>query len=479
MQAPEAPLTTIRGYVAGSWTAENPPVPIASPFDGTTVANVHPSSPNDVDAAVAAAKVAGNDWWARPGHVRARVLNGIADRLEERSDQVADQMTAETGRPRGEARGEVARSLSTLRISAEEATRISGEMVPMDAVEAGAGKIGFTQLSPVGVVAAITPFNAPLNTVCHKLGPALAGGNTMVLKPHHHGAGVAVLLTEICTEAGIPDGCLQIVHGDADIGHRLTTHPDVDFVNFTGSGRVAEQILGQIGIRRSLLELGGNAPTLVHRDADLDRAARMCADAAFGLSGQSCISTQRIYVHNDVYQRFTDLLVSEAKERSQPAGPRQPNGIGPLINEQAATRVESWIRAAVADGARLLCGGTRDYTFVEPTVLADVPDSSAVLCDEVFGPTVAVNPYTELDAALDAANASPWGLKAGIFTDSLEVALRAAARLRFGTVNINAASRARVDQEPSGGVKQSGWGKEGPRYALREMMDVRMIRLSP
>lgn len=473
-----APLATVRGYVNEEWRDSDDQRPILSPFDGSVVANVHVSSIEDVDAAVAVAKSSAREWWRAPAYERARVLHRIADGVEERIDDLANQMTAETGRVPAEARGEVTRSISTLRISAEEATRITGELIPMDAVEAGAGKLGFTLLSPVGVVAAITPFNAPLNTICHKLGPAIAGGNSMILKPHHHGAGVAAILAQICIDAGLLPGVFQLVHGGPDIGHRLTTHPDVSFVNFTGSNTVAERILSEIGLKRTLLELGGNAPTIVHHDADLEAAVKQCSEAGFGLSGQSCISTQRIYVHEHVVSEFTGRLVESARTRNFRAGPGVQGGTGPLLNEETAIRIHNWITEAIQEGAELACGGKRDYTYVEPTVLVGAAVDSKVVSQEIFGPVVVVLPYSDIEKTFAAANASPWGLKAGIFTNSLDVAMSAAKELEFGAVNINAASRSRVDQEPSGGVKQSGWGKEGPRYAIREMMNVRMISIA-
>lgn len=476
--APAAPLTTIQGFVDDEWRVSENQLPIISPFDGSVAATVHLSSTEDVDVAVAVAKSSSREWWRTPAYKRASVLHRIADGVEERIDDLANQMTAETGRVPAEARGEVIRSISTLRISAEEATRISGELIPMDAVEAGAGKLGFTLLSPVGVVAAITPFNAPLNTICHKLGPALAGGNSMILKPHHHGAGVAAILAQICVSAGLPAGIFQVVLGGPEIGHRLTTHPDVSFVNFTGSDGVAARILSEIGLKRTLLELGGNAPTIVHHDADLEAAVKQCSEAGFGLSGQSCISTQRIYVHEYVVSEFTARLVESARARNFRAGPGIQGGTGPLLNEEIAIRVSSWITEAIQEGAELACGGKRDYTYVEPTVLVGAPVDSKVVCQEIFGPVVVVLPYSDIEETFAAANASPWGLKAGIFTNSLDVAMSAAKELEFGAVNINAASRSRVDQEPSGGVKQSGWGKEGPKYAIREMMNVRMISIA-
>jgi acyl-CoA reductase-like NAD-dependent aldehyde dehydrogenase len=478
MSQDDLAVTDSRNFIDGEWRDSPRTHQLHSPADGEPGSTVHYASVADAQTAVASSQRAWQSWRAVPAHERARLLEAIIAGMTERAGDLARQMTAETGKPINESRAEVARSLSTMQISAEEAKRIAGEVIAMDAVATGTAKIGFTMRVPVGVVAGITPFNAPLNTVCHKLGPALAAGNTLVLKPHLHGAGTAVLLAEIADKAGVPAGVFNVVHGGPEVGQAITTDPAVRFVNFTGSGRVAEQILKDIGLKRTLMELGGNAPTIVHRDAALSTAARLCADAAFGLTGQSCISTQRLLVHEDVFDAFTELLVTDAAARTAGDPWLESTRLGPMISTEAAARVQAWVDQAVAAGARKLCGGTRNSAYVDPTVLVDVQPEMQVMCDEVFGPVVSVVPYRDLETALALANDTPWGLKAGIFTDSLDVALRAATELEFGTVNINGASRSRVDQEPSGGVKQSGWGKEGPRYAIREMTDERMISMA-
>ena len=443
------------------------------------MARVHRATIVDVDDAVRAALVASGPWADTPAVERSEVIAALAAEMRQRSTGLAAQMTAETGRPISESRSEVARSISTMEISAEEAKRIAGEVVPMDAVAPGAGKLGFTVRVPVGVVAAITPFNAPLNSICHKLGPALAAGNSIVLKPHAYGSGMATLLAQMSEKSGMPTGLFNVVHGGPEVGKALTTHRDISFVNFTGSGRVAEQILANVGLKRTLLELGGNAPTIVHHDANLEIAIGQLIEASFGLAGQSCISTQRIFVHERVAEKFTERFCEAARGRRSGSIWSDSTQVGPMISGAAAERVASWVDEAVAAGARLLCGGERDGAFYSATALADVPSTARVLCEEVFGPVVSIVPYTDIDLAFAQANDTPWGLKVGIFTNSLDVALRAARRLNFGTVNINGVSRSRVDQEPSGGVKQSGWGKEGPRHAIEEMTSERMISFAP
>lgn len=473
------PVKDSMNFIEGKWRSAATTDQLFSPVDGSVVVEVHRASASDVDGAVAAAVSATRSWSAVPAVERSALIAAIAARMKDTAGDFAAQMTAETGRPISESRTEVMRSISTMEISAEEAKRIAGQIVPMDAVGPGAGKLGFTLRVPIGVVAAITPFNAPLNSICHKLGPALAGGNSIVLKPHQYGSGMATLLAQISQDADLPAGLFNVVHGGPDIGRALTTHADVGHVNFTGSGKVAEQILGAIGLKRTLLELGGNAPTIVHHDANLDVAVKQLAEACFGLSGQSCISTQRILVHADVLERFTEKFCAMTEARVTGDVWDPSTQVGPMISQAAAQRVADWVDQAIADGARLLCGGRRDGAVYSPTILIDVPRDSKVICEEVFGPVVSLIPYSDIEDAFSQANNTPWGLKAGIFTDSLDVAMNAARLLDFGAVNINGASRSRVDQEPSGGVKQSGWGKEGPRHAIVEMTNERMISFAP
>jgi acyl-CoA reductase-like NAD-dependent aldehyde dehydrogenase len=467
-----------RSLIGDTWR-EGTATVIKAPYDGSIAGYVHETTPTHVDEAVETAHRTGREWANAPAHQRASVLQAIAHLMAERAEELARIMTLQTGKTIREARVEATRSISTIEISAEEAKRIGGEVIAMDAVPPGAGKTGFTIRVPVGVVAGITPFNAPLSTLCHKIGPALAAGNTVVVKPHPHGSGVTALLGQIVLDAGLPPGAFNIVHGGPAVGTALVNHKRVALVNFTGSGRVADRIIRTIGLRRILLELGGNAPTIVHGDADLKKAVSQCIEASFGLTGQSCISTQRIFVQRPIYEEFTEQLVAGAKGRKT-GNPLDPSTeMGPMINEETAARVEAWIREAIAAGAHLRCGGERHGTMVIPAVLTDVTSQMKVMCEEVFGPVVTVSPYDTLEEALRAANDTPWGLKAGIFTRSLDVALAAAKHLEYGTININAASRARTDQEPSGGIKLSGWGKEGPRYAIEEMTYLKMITIAP
>ncbi len=465
-------------FIGGEW--RNGPLnhAVAYAYDGRVVANVEEASPETVDDAVRSAVEAQRQWRHAPAYRRSALLAGVGRALEQRADALVTALVLNSCKTIKDARSEIERAVATLQVTAEEAKRIGGEVIPMDAVPSGAGRFGVAVRVPVGVVAGVTPFNAPLNLAAHKLGPALAAGNAIVVKPHPHGAVVTNLLAEACREAGIPAGLFNIVHGGAEVGRALVSHRDVALVSFTGSGAVGEQITRQIGLKRSVMELGGNAPTIVHVDANLGAAVSICAEAAFGLSGQSCVSTQRIYVHRALAGNFIAALAENARGRRLGDPLDRTTDLAPLLDESAAIRVEGWIREAVRGGATLVCGGRRERAAIEATVVTDVQPSMRLVCEELFGPVVTVSVYDDLDAALAAANAGRWGFKAGIFTNSIDVALRAARELDFGTVNINGASRARLDHEPSGGTKGSGWGREGPRYAIEDMTYLRMVSLT-
>ncbi|HZS93425.1 MAG TPA: aldehyde dehydrogenase family protein [Chloroflexota bacterium] len=464
--------------IDGRWI-DGTRIPVRYPYDGSIIAEAHETPVPAVNDAVENAWNVWQNWRREPAHARSSLLARVADLMSQRSEEMAEVITWNTGKLIRDSRSEVARAISTTQISSEETKRISGEIVPMDALAPGAGKLGFAVREPLGVIAGVTPFNAPLGTLIHKLGPALAAGNTLVLKPHPHGSAIAALLGEIVLDAGLPAGAFNIVHGGVEVGRALTTHPKVAMVNFTGSGRVAEQIVREIGLKRTVFELGGNAPTIVHDDADLERAVPQCVGAAFALNGQSCVSTQRIYVQNAVYDDFLRAFVA-ATSKLVPGDPFDPNsGLGPVIDEPTARRIESWINEAVAQGAQLAYGGVRRRTLLDPTIVVGAGPDMKVVCDEVFGPVVTILRYETLDEALAAANDTPWGLKSGIFTSSLSTAIRAARELEYGTVNINGPSRSRVDHEPSGGAKLSGWGTEGPSYAIEDMTRIKMVSVAP
>lgn len=468
-----SPLTDGAAYRGGDAQA------VRFPFDGTVVAEVESSSGADVDRAVQSSHRAWPMWRDTPAWRRAEILERIAQGLESRAEQFVEALVFETGKTLADARSEVARSASTMRISAEEARRIEGATIPLDALKAGTGRFGLAIRVPFGVVAAISPFNAPLNLTIHKAGPALAAGNTMVVKPHLHGSAVTLMLAGLCIESGLPAGVLNVVTGGAAVGRALVTHPLVSVVNFTGSTAVGEEVARVAAPRKVLLELGGTGPTIIHGDADLDFALPLSCEGAFALSGQSCVSVQRLYVARPLYADALDRLVDLAgrKRTGNPFDPQTT--LGPVIDEASARRIEGWINEAVEQGARRLCGGDRNGAMLGACVLTDVAPTMKVVAEEIFGPVICVLPYDSIDDAFRAANDSPFGLKAGIFTNDLRIVMRAMRELEFGTVNINGPSRTRTDHEPSGGAKRSGWAKEGPRYAIEEMTYLRMISMTP
>ncbi len=389
---------------------------------------------------------------ATPAYERAALLRRAAKLLVERADRIGDIMARETGKAIKDAKAEIVRSQDTLALSAEEAVRIEGEHVPLDSSAMGAGKICFMLRFPVGVVAGITPFNAPVNLACHKIAPAIAAGNTLVLKAPPQSPGVINELAQIFVEAGTPAGVLNVLYGET-VGPALVRDPRVDFVTFTGSSRVGAEIKAASGLRRVALELGGNGATIVHEDANIAEAAPICGRNAMRLAGQSCISVQTVYVHRSIYERFVDLVVAEVKKLKL-GDPLDPStDVGTLIDERAALRVEAWINEAANGGAKVLTGGKRHGAQIEPTVLAGVTATMKVVCDEVFGPVISLLPYDDIDAVFRTISASRFGLQTGVFTKSMEIAIRAVRNIRTGGVILNGSSTWRTDQLAYGGVK--------------------------
>lgn len=462
-------------YIGGRWQARPGTVPVVDKYSGARLHTVAEATRADVDAAVAAAA----DAMAKtplPALERYTILHRAAHRVADRAEDFARTIAQEAGKPLKDARVEVTRAVQTLTLAAEEAKRIHGETVPLDAAPGGAERVGAYWRVPVGVVAAITPFNFPLNLVVHKVGPALAAGCGVVLKPASTTPLSACLLVQVLEEAGLPPGYVNLVVGPgATVGEWLATHDGIRLVTFTGSPPVGAQIKAQSGLKRVVLELGNNSGNLVHDDADIAQAAPLLAARAFGAAGQSCIAVQRIYVQERIWEPFLAALVA-ATQQLKVGNPLDPDtDVGPLITEAEAARVAAWIDEAVAGGARVLTGGRRHGSIVEPTLLTDVDATMKVVCREVFGPVATVMPYRTLDDGLRLMNDTAYGLQAGVFTKSLDVAWRAAREIRAGGVIINDTSAYRADLMPYGGVGLSGIGREGPRYAIEEMTEIRMV----
>ena len=446
------------------------------PFRGDLLARAPESSQIDVDDAVASSRKVAQEVERTPPYERAKLLRAIAAGLSEQAEDLAVLMARETGKALSDCRSETSRAPGVFQLSAEEALRIEGEHVPLGASPMGDGRLCVITRFPVGVVAGITPFNAPLNLTCHKIGPAIAAGNSIVLKAPPQAPLTIHRLAQIIQAAGAPAGWLNVLYGDT-AGPALVTHEGVDFISFTGSTRAGAAIKAASGLKRVALELGGTGSTIVHDDADVELAARLCARNAHRLAGQSCISVQNVYVHVSVQQRFTELLVAEVRRLRVGDPLSGDTDVGTLIDEAAARRVESWVEEAVGAGATLLSGGTRSGAQIQPTVLTDVPMDARVICQEVFGPVESVIGFDDPEQVYDRLNASPFGLQAGIFTHSVERAMHAYRRIRTGGLIVNATSTWRTDQMPYGGVKSSGIGREGPRYAIRDMTEERLIVL--
>ncbi len=446
---------------------------VRSPYSGEVVGRVAKSGADDARRAVDAAARALES--PLPAHERAAILDRVAAALRERSEEVAQTICAEAGKPMKAARVEAARAVSTYTFAAVEARKLAGEAIPMDASEAGAGKLAFTLRRPVGVVGAISPFNFPCNLVAHKIAPALAAGCPVVLKPASQTPLSALLLAELEYEAGLPEDWLTVVVGPAAaIGDVLVADERVRLITFTGSSEVGWALQERAPRKRVRLELGNSTPVIVAADADVGAAATKLAANAFSFAGQSCISVQRIYVERPVLDDFLAgfLPKVEALVVGDPAD--DATDVGPVIDAGSRERILAWIAEAEQAGARVLAGG-RDGDLIRPTVLADVPDDAKASCQEVFGPVAVVNPVDSLDEAIARANGTDYGLQAGIFTRSIAAALAAAEGLEFGGVTVNEAPTFRADQMPYGGVKGSGNTKEGPAFTVREMTEERLV----
>lgn len=464
--------------VDGEWVAgKGAPFAVIDKYRLEPGAHVSTADPQQIAEAVACAHAAFRRGAPAPFE-RGAILERAAALLEPRLDDFVRTMQMEAGFTASDATGEVRRSIQTLKLSAEEARRLAGEVVPLAGAPQQSGRIGFTLRVPLGVVVAITPFNSPLNTVAHKIAPAFAAGNAVILKPSSATPLTACKLAEVLLEAGVPRGFLSVLTGGAQVADALIADERVRFFAFTGSTEVGRSIQSRAGLRRTQMELGSIACTILCDDARLDVALPKVVNAGYRKAGQVCTSVQLLLVHQaivaDVQSRLAKLV------QALPYGdPHNPDTVvGPLISEKEAIRVESWVEEAVAKGARRLAGGARKGAVLPPVLLASIDDSMKVGCREVFGPIVCVVPFQSLDEAIARVNATPYGLATGIFTNRLDDAFAAARRLEVGGVHVNETSSSRVDLMPYGGSKDSGFGREGPRYAVHEMTEERIVTFS-
>lgn len=467
-----------RLLLAGTWTSGASAREVRSPHDGSVLGEIAEAGPGDLDRAADEARKAFGTTRGLPAFQRSDILRKTSDLLAKRRESIAQTIAGEAGKPLRLARAEVDRAVSTFSFAAEEAHRIGGEVIPLDAAPGGRGRLGIARRFPLGPVLAITPFNFPLNLAAHKVAPAMAAGNPVVLKPASATPLTALALGETLLEAGWPPPAISVMPCPGSQAARLVADPRFRLVTFTGSPAVGWTLRGLAGTKRVALELGGNAAAIVHEDGDLDLAVDRCVHGAYAYSGQVCISVQRIYVHRPVYERFLAGFVARTEKLAAGDPLDEKTDLGPLIDDAAADRVDTWLREASQAGARTRRGGARRGRFIEATVLEEARPGMKVHDAEVFGPVANLYPYDDFEEALRGANDSPYGLQAGLFTRDARRIFRAHEALDVGGVIVDDAPTFRVDHMPYGGEKASGQGREGLRYAIEEMTVLRLLALN-
>ena len=458
------------------WVDRPQQIEVRNPQDNSLVDTVPRATAADMETAIAAAVAGFERARAMPVHQRMDILRRTANILADKHEDYARIIASEGIKTIREARKEVTRCIETIRISAEEARRLNGETIPFDQMPGSENRVGYYSREPIGVIGAITPFNDPLNLVAHKVGPALAGGNAVIVKPDSKTPLSALWLARAVHDAGIPPGVLQVITGPGrEIGDVLVTDPRVRMISFTGGLSTGKAIMSKMGLKKVGMELGSNCPVIVMDDADPDLALAANVSGAFWAAGQNCLHVQRLLVQDSIYDEFKRRFVAAAEAYQVGDKLDEATDMGPLINEKAAIGVEKMVDEAVAAGAVLLTGGRRDGTFYAPTVLENVPDPVSLACEEIYGPVTLLYRFTALDEAVARANDVNYGLQAGIFTRDLGTAFKAASALEAGAVMINDSTDYRIDAMPFGGVKGSGLGREGIKFALQEMTEPKVV----
>ncbi len=466
----------MRMLVGGKWKEKAKRIPVTNPFDNSVIDEVPKADAADVEEALATAVKGAEIMRKMPAYDRYLKLRKAADLMEQRQEDFGRTISLEEGKIIAEGRFEANRSVQTMMGSAEEAKRLYGEVVPLDAAPGGAGKFGFTLRVPCGVVVAISPFNFPLNLVCHKVGPALAAGNAVIMKPATDTPLSALKLAEVLLEAGFPPETVQCITGSGgEIGDALCKDPRVRKITFTGSKEIGEHICKIAGLKKVTMELGSNAPLIVMDDADMKKVVQATVATGYANAGQVCISAQRILADRKVYGDYLDALKPAVEALVTGNQMDEKTKMGPMIRERDAVRVEEWIKEAVGGGAKLVTGGKRNGAMHAPTIVADVSPKMRISCDELFGPAVAVTKVSDMDEAIAMANDTNYGLSAAIFTQNIDRALRFAREVDSGNLHINWGPQWRADLMPYGGLKDSGMGKEGPKYAVLEMTELKMV----
>lgn len=463
-------------FINGCWTEAENYTDLISPYNGEVIAKIPLAGETEVDQAIEAAYNARKTMAKMPAFKRAQILENVSKLLEERQEDAAKIIALEAAKPITTAKGEVARTIQTYKFAAEEAKRIHGETLPLDSAPGGENRVSYTTREPIGVIGAITPFNFPMNLVAHKVGPAIASGNTIVLKPASQTPLSSYFIAELFQEAGLPDGALNVVTGSGKtVGDKIVSDDRVKMITFTGSPAVGIGIRNKAGLKRVTLELGSNSAVIIDEGTDLGTIVPRCVTGAFSYQGQVCISLQRIYVHEKEYDRFVEKF-TEAAKQLKIGDPLDPEtDVSALISKDDVKRAINWVEEAKGNGATVVTGGETDGNSLKPTVLLNVDPSEKVSCQEVFAPVVIINKISSIDEAIDLVNDSRYGLQAGIYTENIHHALHAAEELHVGGVMINDIPTFRVDHMPYGGVKESGFGREGIKYAIEEMTELKLV----
>lgn len=463
-------------FINGEWVEAKEYVPLTSPYTGEVIGEIPSATVEEVEQALAAAEQATAVMAKLPAHQRAAILEKLAALMELRSEEAARIIALEAAKPLKTARVEVGRTIQTYKFAAEEAKRIHGETLPLDAAPGGEGRVAYTTREPIGVIGAITPFNFPMNLVAHKVGPAIASGNTIVLKPAGQTPLSSFFLAELLSDAGLPAGALNVITGKGSvIGDKIVSDPRVKMVTFTGSPEVGTTIRSKAGLKRVTLELGSNAALIVDKGVNLDKIISRCVTGAFSFQGQICISLQRVYVHEELYEAFVHKFKEET-EKLVIGDPLDPTtDVSALISSKDVERSLAWIEEAKRAGATVVTGGTTAGNVLMPTVLVDVKSTDKVSCQEVFAPIVIIQKIASVEEGIKRVNDSRFGLQAGIYTENIHTALDAVEKLHVGGVLINDIPTYRVDHMPYGGVKESGMGREGLKYAVEEMTEMKLV----
>ncbi len=469
----------IRGFwIGGKWGASRERCEVMNPYNGEAVGETCWAAPEDVEDAMAAATAAFGPMRQLSAFRRADMLHGISEGLRRRLEETARLITLESGKPISDARGEVSRAINTFQLASEEAKRIYGEVIPLDLMPGSEGRCGMTRRVPIGPILGISPFNFPLNLVAHKIAPALASGNPIILKPAPKTPLTALLLAEVIESVGVPEGAVNVLLCSNPLTEKMALDPRIKMVNFTGSAAVGWHLKERAYKKRVLLELGGNAGVIVHAGADLDFAARRCAVGGFSYAGQVCISVQRIYVQEGLYPTFLEKFIPQVQALKVGDPMEEATQMGPMVDCIAAERAEGWINAAIEQGAKVLTGGKRTGSMFAPTVLAETKREMEVNCREVFAPIVTVTPYRHLEEAIEQINDSDYGLQAGFFGANVKEIFLAFDRIEVGGLIVNDIPTYRIDHMPYGGMKDSGVGREGIRYAIEEMTELKLMVLN-